>query len=127
MTDQPVPHVTDDDVKRVAVRDFGTTQADLALSIVEEFGKQDWNRPSPRVWLAILKLANGDLDRLREITATAIPDYRDVLALAEYPRYSREIGFLDDPESTKQAAIDDDWKQYCRWLGRDASDGREDA
>jgi hypothetical protein len=35
---------------------------------------------------------------------TAIADYRDVLAWAEYPRYSREIGFLDAPESTKRAA-----------------------
>jgi hypothetical protein len=120
MTDQPVPHVTDDDVKRVAVRDFGTTQAGLALSIVEEFGKQDWNRASPRVWLAILKLANGDLDRLREITATAIAITATCWRGPNTPAIHGRSVFSMRRKSTKQAAIDDDWKQYCRWLGRDA-------
>jgi hypothetical protein len=118
MADQPVPEVTDEDVKRIALRDFGDAQVALALSILEEFGKQDWNRPDPRVRLAILKLANGDLDRLLDETKTAIEDYRDVLAAAEYPRYVREIGFGDVPETMKQVVIDDDWRQYQEWLQR---------
>jgi hypothetical protein len=90
----------------------------LALSILEEFGNQEWNRPSPRVRLAILKLANGDLDRLLDHTNTAITDYRDVLSAAEYPRYSREIGFDDVAQATKQAVMADDWRQYREWLER---------
>jgi len=62
--DQPVPKVTDMDVERVAIRDFGMTLLSQVICILQEFGKQDWNRPgSARVRLAILKLANGDLDQ----------------------------------------------------------------
>lgn len=116
MVEQPIPNVTNDDVRRIALRDFGPAQLALVLSIIEEFGKQDWNRPSPRVHLAILKLASGNLDQLLDATKTAIEDFRDVLAWAEYPRYIREIGFHDVPDSVKQAVIDDDWKQYREWL-----------
>jgi hypothetical protein len=116
--DQPVPNVTEEDVKRIALRDFGDAQVGLALSILDEFGKQEWNRPDPRVRLAILKLANGDLDRLLDATQLAIQDYRDVISAAEYPRYCREIGFDKVPESVKRSVIDDDWRQYCEWLER---------
>ncbi len=118
MADQPIPKVTDEDVKRIALRDFGDAEVALALSILEEFGKQDRNCPSPRVRVAILKLANGDLDRLLNETKNAIEDYRDVLSEAEYPRYSREVGFNDAPEAVEQAVIDDDWRQYREWLER---------
>ncbi len=118
MVQQPVPKVSDEDVRRIALRDFGEGNVALALSIVEEFGKQSWNKPSPRVRLAILKLADGDLDQLLDATQTAIEDYRDVLAWAEYPRYSREIGFGDVPDSVKQGVIDDDWRQYHEWFER---------
>jgi hypothetical protein len=116
MVDQPVPNVTEGDVKRIALRDFGDAQVALVLSILDEFGKQDWNRPDPRVRLAILKLANGNLDRLLDESRTAIQDYRAVLSEAEYPRYSRKIGLGDDPESVQRAVIDDDWRQYREWL-----------
>jgi hypothetical protein len=122
MTQQPVPKVTDEDVRRIALRDFGEKRVALALSIVEEFGKQSWNEPSPRVRLAILKLANGDLDRLLDATQTAIEDYRDVLVAAEYPKYHHEscfaVGFGDAPESVKEPVIDDDWRQYREWFER---------
>lgn len=118
MTVQPIPDVTYEDVTRIALRDFGVTQAGLALSILEEFGKQDWNRPDPRVRLAILKLAKGDLDCLLNETENAIQDYRDVLPAAEYPGYTSEIGFGDVPESVQQAVIDEDWRQYHEWLQR---------
>jgi len=45
-------------------------------------------------------------------------DYRDVLAEAKYPGYSREAGFGDVPDAVKQMVIDDDWKQYYEWLHR---------
>jgi len=118
MTDQPVPEVTDEDVKRIALRDFGEDQLPLALSILDEFGKQDWNPPGARVRLAILKLAKVDLDRRLDGTQAAINDYRDVLSAAEYPRYSREVGFREVSKEVKQAIIEDDWKQYREWLAK---------
>jgi hypothetical protein len=113
--EQPVPDVTDKDVKRIAIRDFGEDNISKVLSILDEYNK-DYNEPSARVCLAILKLANGDLDQLIVKTNMAIEDFRDVLAQAEYPRYSNEIRFDDvDPEVAKQI-INDDWKHYCSWL-----------
>lgn len=71
--EQPVPKVTDEDVQRIAIRDFGKPQLSKVLELLQEYGKQDWNRPgSPRVRLAILKLANGDLDQIKKITEAAI-------------------------------------------------------
>jgi hypothetical protein len=59
--EQPVPKVTEEDVHRIAVRDFGEASLPEVLSALDEFGKQEWNEPdNPRVRLAILKLAQGD-------------------------------------------------------------------
>jgi hypothetical protein len=45
MCKQPIPQVTDKDVKRIALRDFGEAQLSQVLSILDEFGKQGWNNP----------------------------------------------------------------------------------
>jgi hypothetical protein len=116
---QPVPKVSDDDVTRIALWDFGEALASQALSILREFGQQDWNQSEiPRVRLAILKLANGDLKELSRHAQTAIQDFRDVLAPAEYPRWTAEIGFDDAPKDIERSVIKDDWKQYREWLER---------
>ena len=114
MAEQPVPDVTEEDVTRVVIRDFGESHIATITSILAEYGS------SPRVRLAILKLSNGDIGQLKEATKTAIEDYRDVLAAAEYPRYFSEVGFDNIPESKEQAIVDDDWNQYRDWLERDS-------
>jgi hypothetical protein len=96
----------------------------FALSLLDEYGKQKWNenRELARVRLAILKLAEGNLDRLLDLLIVALSDYRDVLSPAEYPRYAREISPggkpFEKPNSLRDAAIEDDWKQYREWLER---------
>lgn len=117
--EQPTPQVTDEDVKRIVRRDFGDYGYDDALAVIEEYGKQDGNDPSPRVQLAILKLAGGNMSLLRELTHTASQDYRDVIAAAEYPRYAREIGPRQVDEDFAAEVIRDDWKQYSEWLAND--------
>ena len=119
MCEQPVPKITDKDVKRIALRDFGEDQLFKVLSILSKFGKQDWNEPNPRIQLAILKLASGDIIKLADATKAAIEDFRDILSEAEYPRYSREIGFKEVAQDFKRAVIDDDWKQYREWLEKE--------
>jgi hypothetical protein len=47
--------------------------------------------PYIRVALAVIRLAEADLEKLRELTAQALTDYRDVLMWAEYPRESRTV------------------------------------
>jgi hypothetical protein len=111
---QPVPTVTRADVERIARRDFAPADVSRALAILDEY-QSDGGSPS-RVQLAVLKLAAGDISALRREIETAKCDYRDVLAYAEYPRYSREIGFDDVSDSVKQTVIDEDWRQYEIWF-----------
>ena len=76
-------------------------------------------RECPRVQLAALKLANGDLAALRKHINTAVQDFRDVVALAEYPEYSKQAFHVRKfPSAEQQRIIDSDWKQYKDWLRR---------
>jgi hypothetical protein len=56
-----------------------------AVLAVEMYGE----REPVRVQLAMLKNSDGDLDRLLAQAELAEIDYRDVLAMAEYPREMR--------------------------------------
>jgi hypothetical protein len=118
MTDQPTPNITRADVERIAAREFPHAAAG-ALAILDEYGAEDWHREAERVRMAALKLARGDLERLRAAIATAKCDYRDVLAPAEYPEYCRSIdpSRAVSPEE-RQRVIDADSRQYMDWLAR---------
>ena len=112
---QPVPSVTRKDVERVARRDYSNAKETVA--ILDEYGRESWQRERHRVQLAIMKLAAGDLTALRAHLETAKRDYRDVLAFAEYPRYHCEVfpgSELADPR-VKEVIVAD-WKQYREWL-----------
>jgi len=39
--------------------------------------------------------------------------------MAEYPRYTAEIGFEKVSKKNVRAIIDDDWRQYREWLEND--------
>lgn len=69
----------------------------------------------PDLWLQL-----GSVERLQSAIEMARQDYRDVLASAEYPDYSRLIGLAGDKHSPLevQRIIDTDWKQYNDWLVR---------
>ena len=67
-----------------------------------------------RVQLAVLKLAGGSLESLRQHVAVARQDFRDVLVAAEYPEYSKR-GMLEVPKlpvKEQQRIIEADWAQY---------------
>jgi hypothetical protein len=113
---QPVPDVTQDDVVRVIHRDFPDARFEDVMPIVAEYTSQ-WENAAPRVQLAALKLANGNLDSLRRHIAAAKLDYRDVLVAAEYPQYWKATsrpGRLTKSES--QEFFDADWQRYQSWL-----------
>ena len=78
------------------------TQSELVDLIFERiFGEHEDSRelrallaavgdpPSPRLQLGVLKLSEGDADKLKENIELARIDYRDVLAYAEYPEQMR--------------------------------------
>jgi len=70
---QPTPSVTEDDVERIMRRDYPATIAVEILDLIATV--RVWEKP--RVVLACLKIANGDLDRLRANLADASGYYRD--------------------------------------------------
>lgn len=117
MPKQPVPHVTSEDVERIIRRDFPPSQFDAVIAVLKDYGLQ---RERSRVELAALKLENGDLAALRKHINTAIQDFRDVVAPAEYPEYSRKVAgrVRKPPVEEEQGIIDSDRKQYEDWLRR---------
>lgn len=117
---QPIPDVTENDVIRIIQREFPTEQFKKAMSVLSEYGTEDWQRGVNRVRLAVLKLAGGDLQALRREIDIAKSDYRDVLASAEYPVYMKKVppsGKLDEDELER--IIRADWEQYISWLNRE--------
>ena len=117
MTNQPTPSVSDADVERVVKRDFPADARAEVFSILHEYGVEEWQREPVRVRLAVLKLANGSMERLRLEIKGAKSDYRDVLAPAEYPSYMQRYGKNLSMEEKKRI-IDADWRQYQEWLAR---------
>jgi hypothetical protein len=116
---QPVPVVTDDDVTRLAQRDFAPAQAAEVLALLGTYGTEEWEREAPRVRVAILRLAAGDLDRLQQQLDYAKRDYRDVLLGAEYLVYAALTLRTPHPSpENAQQAIDADWSAYQEWLRR---------
>lgn len=118
MQSQPTPKVTKDDVNRIIIRDFGAERSAEVKTILSEYGGQDGQRDSSRVHLAILKLAQSDLELLRRETKTACSDYRDVLCSAEYSRYAALGSSSASDKHAQEVAIQEDWKEYQEWLNR---------
>ena len=83
-----------------------------------------------RVQLAILKLSNGDSEKLQEYIRAARLDYRDVLAWAEYPEQIRsgKTRYNTDLD-VYEAILKADRQQYEAWLeehrGQVTQDGSE--
>jgi hypothetical protein len=57
--------VTAADVERIVRRDFPPEQVGSVLTVLNEHGAEEWQLETDRVRLAVLKLANRDLQQLR--------------------------------------------------------------
>lgn len=91
---------------------------DAARARLMRYGRQDWHREPERVRLAILKLAGSDLVAIDRRVAAAGVDYRDILAEAEYPAYSKLPPGIDSSSPAAQAAIRSDKQQFMDWINR---------
>jgi hypothetical protein len=112
-----VPQVKADDIERVVRRDFPDDQIADVMAMLAEYGTEKWHPEPARVRLAILKLANGNLEGLRGAVDRAKRDYRDVLAPAEYPKYMQHGSHsLRLRSRERQQIYTDDWQQYQQWL-----------
>jgi hypothetical protein len=93
--------------------------AQQIMDVLDRYGTETSERGRARVQLAILKLTEGQRERLEELVGMAKRDYRDVIAYAEYPEEMR-TGFVGmkrlSPEEA-QAVRQRDREQYLAWLG----------
>jgi hypothetical protein len=116
---QPTPEVTGQDVGRVVRRDFPKEQHGEVMVMLDEYGVERWHPERYRVQLAALKLANGNLKRLRYAIEDAKRDYRNVVAPAEYPSYLKETSIASRPgpdARAMQGIFDEDLAPYEDWL-----------
>jgi len=84
------------------------------VELLENYGKGNHEQEVPRVRLAVLKLANTDINEIRKYVGKAKQDYRDILAWAEYPRQSKKWSMPDG--SKKKTLIEADRVEYEEWL-----------
>lgn len=116
MSSQPTPDVTQSDIKRVVARDFSKGEVEEVFRLLDKYGKEKWEREPLRVRLAALKLADGNLERLRSEIDNAACDYRDVLGPAEYPLATKKWSKMNKmAEAEKQEIYGKDWRQYLEW------------
>jgi hypothetical protein len=100
-----LPQSVIDQVKK----DFAPDAQDEVLDVLTSYGIESYEREKERVLLAVLDLAKGSRDAVRDYVNRAKRDYRDVLFWSEYPEESR----LDTPEKI------DRFQKLCKWLGVD--------
>jgi hypothetical protein len=88
-----MPH-TRDDVIAVVQKTFPESAHARVLELLDTYAVESYERERERVQLAILKLSEGNEQKLREFVAVAKRDYRDLFFWAENPDEAK----LDTPE-----------------------------
>jgi hypothetical protein len=112
---QPTPSVTDGDVERIVRRDYPAGAREEIRGLIAAIEV----REKPRVILACLKIAGGDVERLRNQLADASGYYREIISEAEYPLATRRWFRIESlPDDEVRAIYDKDWRQYSDWLTR---------
>jgi hypothetical protein len=110
---QPVPVYREGDLERIVARDYRPEQRAEALAALAAYGEDSSPEGALRVRMACLKLAAGDLEKLKRFTGDALRDYRDVLAWAEYLSYLHA-----DSDGARESAVDRDWRALQDWYSR---------
>jgi hypothetical protein len=103
---QPVPDVSSEDIGRLIARDYAAAVDDVT---------QRLDGLDHRLQAAVLKLGGGDQAELARYASWADDDYRDVLAMAEYPEYLARVT-PDTAPFERQEVIERDWAQYQEWF-----------
>jgi hypothetical protein len=113
---QFTPDVSEADVERIIERDLPVESRDEIRAIVRQLEV----REKPRVVLACLKVAQGDVARLKRDLAEARGYYREVIGEAEFPNYLKKAFRIDKlPEAEQKRIVERDRDQYLAWLRAD--------
>jgi hypothetical protein len=115
VAEQPTPEVSDEDVERIVRRDFPADEVDRILALAAQVVV----RERPRVVLACLKLAAGNVEKLIGHFNEASGYYREILGEAEYPLATKRWFHIERlSEEERQRIYDADWSQYQACLSR---------
>jgi hypothetical protein len=87
-----------DEVVAAIQATFPESSRTRVMELLDGYGVESYERERERVQLAILKLSEGNEEKLREFVAVAKRDYRDVLFWTENPEEAR----LDTPEKKER-------------------------
>jgi hypothetical protein len=114
---QPIARFEEGEIDFLINREF----PEKAQEVRNKFsGLQEFWISTIRTKAAILKLAEGDFDKIKGLIKNANADPRDVIANAEYPRYMKmgytERSKMSDEE--KQVIFDKDWEEYQTWKNK---------
>jgi predicted RNA-binding protein len=112
--EQRIPNISDSDIERIIKRDFPRFEIIKIAEILKMY-KSESIKGRNRIYASILKLSNGNIEMIKKYVEKANTDYRDVIALSEYPNYS-EHAFEDLSVKRKEQLIMEDWTQYEAWL-----------
>ena len=114
-----IPEVNRDDVLRVLERGFRPEDREQVLELLDGWGDGQGGSDLARVQLAILKLSDRSVERVRDLVRER--DFRDLIARAEYPGFC-EGGFVGVDHMTPKQVSElkaRDWQQYQEWLDRE--------
>jgi hypothetical protein len=96
-----------DEVVGVVQKTFPETSYSRVLELLDAYGVESYERERERVQLAIVKLSEGNEEKVREFVAVAKRDYRDVLFWAENPEEAK----LDTPKKRER------FRKMCEKFG----------
>jgi hypothetical protein len=86
---------------------------------VEQFIPEVYYDDVQRVVLACLKIANGNLQTLKEQLSEASGYWREIIGQAEYPNHTRKAHHIERlSRNEQQAIIELDKSQYLEWLNK---------
>ena len=88
---QYVPSVSESDIERIVRRDYPSE----LHAVIHEMIRGIEVREKPRVIMACLKNANGNLEKLSGDLANASGWWREIIGEAEYPNYTKKMFRID--------------------------------
>ena len=78
-------------VKKVVIKLYTKDYCQEIMDILDLYGCEPYEEERERVQLAIVKLSEGDFNKLSRYCAMAKRDYRDVIYWAEYTIDAKQI------------------------------------
>lgn len=111
-----IPIINDDDIIRIIQREFPSNKSHYIQEILNLYignTKSETNR----IWAALLKLSNGNINRLLHNIDVAKNDFRNVLSWAETPMYFDDVGYKKNIKELAKSLKTESF-EYLFWINR---------